>query len=204
MTELFDNVLRSFGVDTTFVDAGDHAAFEAAIRPNTRLLYVETPANPTLSITDLSFVASLGKKHGVTTMADNTWASPFNTQPLALGIDAVVHSVTKYIAGHSDVVAGAVCGSKLFVDKVWKCLKIFGGCMSPHDAFLVTRGIKTFALRVRQQNETAMKVALFLQQHEKVQQRERGKKIYSFFFRSKLFFILGWNRIAIIWLPNNK
>ncbi|MEZ5965260.1 MAG: aminotransferase class I/II-fold pyridoxal phosphate-dependent enzyme [Planctomycetota bacterium] len=159
MTDLFENVLARFGVHTTFVDPTDLTALEAAVRAETKLIYVETPANPTLQITDLAAVAELGRNRRILTMADNTWASPWNTRPIALGIDAVVHSATKYLAGHSDVVAGAVAGSRAFVDRVWTMLKVFGACISPHDAFLVHRGIKTLGVRVERHNASAMALA---------------------------------------------
>jgi cystathionine beta-lyase/methionine-gamma-lyase len=169
MTELFENLLGKFGVAATFVDPGDVAHFERALRPNTKLIYVETPANPTLAITDLAAVAALGKRRGVLTMADNTWASPWNTKPLALGIDLVIHSATKYLAGHSDVIAGAVAGTRALVERTWKMLKIFGACISPHDAFLVHRGIKTIGVRVERQNATALALAQMLAAHPRVE-----------------------------------
>jgi methionine-gamma-lyase len=168
MTELFERALTRFGVETTFVDPSDKAAIEQALRPETTLIYVETPANPTLAITDLAAVAALGRKHGVFTMADNTWASPVNQQPLALGIDAVIHSVTKYINGHTDVVAGAVIGTTKWIESVWPWLKILGGCPSPNDAWLVLRGIRTLPLRVARQNDTAMQLATALSEHPRV------------------------------------
>jgi cystathionine beta-lyase/cystathionine gamma-synthase len=168
MTQLFEGVLDGFGVESTFVDPADVAAFEAAMRPNTRLIYVETPANPTLAITDLAAVARIGKDRGILTIADNTWASPANQRPLDLGIDAVVHSATKYLAGHSDVVAGVAIGKREWIDRVWLMLKIFGACPSPHDAWLVLRGIKTLAVRVPRQNETTQAVAEFLNGHDAV------------------------------------
>jgi methionine-gamma-lyase len=168
MTELFEGVLDSFGVESTFVDASDLARVEQAVRPETRLIYVETPANPTLALTDLAGVAEIAKRHGIFTIADNTWASPWNQRPLELGIDAVVHSATKYLAGHSDVISGVAVGRRVWIDRVWKMLKIFGACPGPNDAWLVLRGIKTLALRVPRQNETAQAVAEALAAHPTV------------------------------------
>jgi cystathionine beta-lyase/cystathionine gamma-synthase len=168
MTELFEGVLDSFGVETTFVDPSDMGGIEAAMRPNTVLIYVETPANPTLAMTDLAGVARIAKAHGVLSIADNTWASPLNQRPLELGIDAVVHSATKYLAGHSDVISGIAVGSKAWIERVWKMLKIFGACPSPHDAWLVLRGIKTLAVRIPHQNATTQAVAEFLEGHSGV------------------------------------
>ena len=169
MTELFEGVLARFGVHTTFVDATDLAAVEGAIRPSTRLLYVETPANPTLAITDLAGIADIGRRRGVFSLTDNTWASPWNTRPLELGIDASLHSATKYLGGHSDVIAGAVAGSQPYIAKVWKMLKVFGACISPHDAWLVSRGIKTLGVRVERQNETTLALARFLAAHPAIE-----------------------------------
>jgi cystathionine beta-lyase/cystathionine gamma-synthase len=168
MTELFEGVLAGFGVETTFVDPADPSAFARAIQPNTRLIYVETPANPTLAITDLASVAQIAAQHGIFTIADNTWASPMNQRPLALGIDAVVHSATKYLAGHSDVIAGVAVGPRAWTERVWRMLKVFGACPSPHDAWLVHRGLKTLAVRVPRQNESALRLARFLDTHPAV------------------------------------
>ncbi len=170
MTELFERVLLPLGVETTFVDPEEDGAFERALRPETRLIYVETPANPTLAITDLAAVAELARSRGIFTLADNTWASPWNTRPLSLGIDAVIHSATKYLGGHSDVIAGAAMGSREWVERLWPYLKIFGGCPSPHDAWLLHRGLKTLGLRVERQNASAMALAEFLDSHPRVTQ----------------------------------
>ncbi len=169
MTELFDHVLPPLGVETTFVDSADPDAFEQALRPNTKLIYVETPANPTLAITDLAAVAEIARRHNIFTLADNTWASPWNTRPLELGIDAVIHSATKYLGGHTDLIAGAAIGSREWINRVWPYLKIFGGCPSPHDAWLLHRGMRTLGLRVDRQNASAIEVAEFLNQHPKVE-----------------------------------
>ena len=165
MTELFERVLPPLGVETTFVDPAEDAPSSAPCRPATKLIYVETPANPTLAITDLAAVAELARSHGIFTVADNTWASPWNTRPLELGIDAVIHSATKYLGGHSDLIAGAAIGSRKWIDHIWPYLKIFGGCPSPHDAWLLHRGMKTLGLRVDRQNATAATLAEFLSRH---------------------------------------
>lgn len=168
MVELFERVLPRFGVETTFVDPVDPEQFRAALRENTRLIYVETPANPTLVLTDLHAVADVARERNVFTIADNTWASPVNQRPLELGIDAVVHSATKYLGGHTDVIAGAVAGSRRWIERVWPFLKVLGGCPSPHDAYLLLRGIKTLPVRVREQNATALELARFLERHDAV------------------------------------
>lgn len=168
MVELFERVLPRFGVTTTFVDATDLGAIEAAITDATRLIYVETPANPTLALTDLAGVARIAKARGVFTIADNTWASPWNQRPIELGIDAVVHSCTKSLGGHTDVVSGAAIGSRAWIGRVWPLFKVLGGCPGPHDAFLLLRGLKTLPLRAARQNETALAVARFLEAHPNV------------------------------------
>ncbi|KGE14186.1 trans-sulfuration enzyme family protein [Sphingobacterium deserti] len=156
--------LRDYGVEITHVNQTDNNAFEAAIQPNTKLIYVETPSNPNLDITDLTFVGSLGKKHGITTMADNTFASPINQRPSEYGIDIVVHSATKYLGGHSDLTAGVVCGSKEYIERVWRRSLVLGASLSPFDSWLLLRGLKTLALRVRQINENALALAQWLEQ----------------------------------------
>ena len=168
MTELFERVLGRFGVATTFVEPSDAHAFERALRPETKLIFVETPANPTLAITDLVEVARIGKAHGAFTLADNTWASPVNTRPLELGIDGVFHSSTKYLNGHTDVIAGCVVGRAAWIERVWSVLKVFGGCPSPHDSWLVLRGLRTLPLRVARQNESALALARALAEHPAV------------------------------------
>lgn len=143
--------------------------FENAIKANTKLIYVETPCNPTLALTDLKSIAFIGKKHGLLTVVDNTFASPFNQRPLEFGIDIVVHSATKYLAGHSDVVAGAVCGSRAHVERLWPTHVMLGGCLHPNEAWLLCRGIKTFALRMRQINTNGLAVARWLQDQPAVE-----------------------------------
>lgn len=156
--------LSDYGVEVTHIDQTDNQAFESAIRPNTRLIYVETPSNPNLDITDLAFVGALGKKHGITTMADNTFASPINQRPAAYGIDVVLHSATKYLGGHSDLTAGVVCGSREYIERVWRRSLVLGASLSPFDSWLLLRGLKTLALRVRQINENALALAQWLEQ----------------------------------------
>ena len=170
MTELFERKLPPLGVETTFVPPEDPEAFRRALRQNTRLIYVETPANPTLAITDLRAVARIARAAGrkILTIADNTWASSWNTRPIEHGIDVVVHSATKYLNGHSDVIAGAVAGSRRFIDRAWPWLKVLGGCIAPFEAWLVLRGIRTLAVRVERQNATTLALARFLARHRKI------------------------------------
>ena len=140
----------------------DLAEWEAAIQPRTRMLWVETPSNPTLAITDLAGVAALGKKFGIRTVADNTFPSPIHTKPLSLGIDVSVASATKYLAGHSDVVAGVIAGSDADVVACWHLAKITGPTLDPMAAWLLHRGLKTIALRVRRASDNAQALAQWL------------------------------------------
>ena len=160
---------EKFGVETTFVDAGSAENYKNAARKNTKIFYVETPANPTLQITDITEVAKFAREKNVISIADNTFATPFNQNPLALGADLVVHSATKYLGGHSDLSAGAVIGSHEIVDKIrHSSMKLFGGCLSPNTAWLVLRGIKTLAVRMEKHNSNAGEIARFLANHSKV------------------------------------
>jgi len=154
--------LQQYGVEVTQVDQRDNSAFEDAIRPNTKLIYIETPSNPNLDITDLEFVGKLGKEKGITTMVDNTFASPINQVPTDFGIDVVVHSATKYLGGHSDLTAGVICGSTAFIEKSWRRSLVLGASLSPFDSWLLLRGLKTLALRVRQINDNTLALAHWL------------------------------------------
>lgn len=162
--------LKDYGVAVSFVDQTDNAAIADAIRPETTLIYVETPSNPNLAITDLAFVGKLGQERGILTMVDNTFASPINQQPSRFGIDVILHSATKYLGGHSDLTAGAVCGTKEFVEKVWKRSLVLGASLSPFDSWLLLRGLKTLALRVRQINANALQLAQWLLEQQAVRE----------------------------------
>jgi cystathionine beta-lyase len=162
------NELPRFGMDYTFVDASDPRNFEKAIRKETRVLYIETPSNPTLKITDIKAVADIAKKHGLITIIDNTFASPVNQNPIDLGIDIVTHSGTKYIGGHSDICCGAALASKKLVGQIWESAIHFGGSLDAHTCWLVERSLKTIVLRVRQQNMNAMTIANFLKSDPRI------------------------------------
>jgi methionine-gamma-lyase len=158
-----------FGITTTFVDALDPGAYARAITPATRVLYVETPSNPVLGITDIESVVGLAKAHGLVTIADNTFATPFAQTPLALGIDLVVHSMTKALGGHGDAIGGAICGAEALVDRARDLVvKGFGGVISPFTAYLVSRGLRTFALRQKQACDSAALLATRLSEHPRV------------------------------------
>ena len=161
--KLFDEVLPRFGVQATFVEQADAAAFEAALRPATRLIMVETPANPTLAITDLRAVAALAAPRGIVTVADNTFASPLNQKPHALGIDIVVHSATKYLGGHHDIMAGVVCCSAAHAEAIWKMHVTLGAVLSPMDAWLLLRGLRTLPVRIERINANALALAGWLE-----------------------------------------
>src|SRR6476661_4245597 len=157
------------GVQSTVVDQTDPDAFASAIRPETKVIFVETPSNPTGQITDLRAVANRARQHGITTICDNTFASPINQQPIAHGIDVVVHSATKYLGGHHDLIAGAVLGSSEHVETIWRFTNMFGPTLGPIDAWLLLRGLRTLPLRVRHHNEVGCAVARHLEQHPKIE-----------------------------------
>ncbi|MCZ7566130.1 MAG: aminotransferase class I/II-fold pyridoxal phosphate-dependent enzyme [Burkholderiales bacterium] len=167
-TRLLTALLPKWGIGATLVDQTDTAAFAGALRPETRLVIVETPSNPTLALTDLAAVAALARAQGILTLADNTFASPVNQRPRELGIDLVVHSATKYLGGHSDLVAGALAGPRPLVERVWETAIVLGACASPFNAWLLLRGLRTLPLRVARSNATALALARHLASHPAV------------------------------------
>ena len=160
--------LPKLGVETTFVDTVEYEQHAQAIKPNTKLLYIESPTNPTLRVVDLKRVSALAKQHGITTVIDSTFATPINQRPAESGIDLILHSGTKFFAGHSDLICGVAAGRQNLIDAIHRTRTILGGIMDPHAAWLLLRGIKTLAVRVQRQNENALRVAEFLAQHPKV------------------------------------
>jgi methionine-gamma-lyase len=160
--------LPTLGIEASFVDQTAPEAFAAAIRPNTRLIYLETPANPTLTLTDLTAVSAVARSHDLLTIVDNTFATPYNQRPLELGVDLALHSATKYLAGHSDVVAGVIAGDAEKIERLWRTHVWLGGVLHPMEAWLLERGLKTFPLRMKQHNENGTAVARFLQSHPAV------------------------------------
>ena len=168
---LFERVRRaSAGLDFSFVDLTDLTAVAAAIRPTTRLLWIETPTNPTLKLADLSALAKLARKHGITTVVDNTFASPYVQRPLEHGIDIVMHSATKYIGGHSDLIAGVlvVGENREWSDRLRFLQNSVGSILGPFDSFLALRGLKTLAVRLERHCENALELARFLEKHPRV------------------------------------
>jgi len=160
--------LPNLGIETTFVDTNDLEQFERAIRPNTKILHVESPTNPNLRVVDLEKIAAIGRKHGLITTIDSTFATPVNCRPAEWGIDLVLHSGTKYFGGHSDLICGVATGRRDLIDQIHSTRTTLGCCMDPHAAFLLLRGIKTLAVRVERQNQSALRIAEFLSAHPKV------------------------------------
>jgi len=166
---LFENVMRNFGIEFTFVRMDSKDEIEAAIKPNTRMIWIETISNPLLNIVDMGMVADIAKRHGLLTVADNTLPSPYLLRPLEYGIDLVVHSTTKYINGHCDVVGGAVVtATDELGERVQFLLNAMGTCASPFDCWLVLRGIKTLPIRMTQHCQSAAAIATFLEKHPRV------------------------------------
>ncbi|HMV87418.1 MAG TPA: aminotransferase class I/II-fold pyridoxal phosphate-dependent enzyme [Blastocatellia bacterium] len=166
-TTLLKDILPRWGIEVSYVDQTNNAEFAEAVRPNTKMIYVESPVNPLMQITDLQFIVELAQAHGILTVCDNTFATPINQRPLELGIDAVIHSATKYIGGHHDATAGAMIGKRDFVERVWKFALVAGAALSPFDAWLLLRGLRTLGLRVERHNHNAMALARFLEAHPK-------------------------------------
>ena len=166
--QLLASILPRFGVAVTLVDQASPQAFAEAITATTRLILVETPANPLLTITDLAAVAELARRHRILTLCDSTIATPVNQQPLSLGIDLVVHSATKFLGGHHDLMAGVVLGSREIIERVWHTAVALGPVPDPFAAWLLLRGLRTLPLRVERQNRTALEVARFLEGHPAV------------------------------------
>lgn len=166
---MMSDLVARTGIDVTFVESTDLAEVESAFRPNTRLVYVESPTNPTMKVSDIAAIAALAHAKGAKLVLDNTFATPVNQQPLSLGADLVVHSLTKYLNGHSDVIGGVIVGG---ADDVLRCrelMKQIGSSLNPLDAWLVIRGLKTLAVRIERHNANALRVAQFLEGHPAVE-----------------------------------
>lgn len=166
---VLETLYVNFGVESTFVDTSDLEQVKQAIQPNTKLIYTETPANPTMDITDLRALSDLAHEHGIRVCVDNTFCSPYLQKPLDLGVDLVLHSMTKFINGHADVVAGMLISKTAEDNKLLRGVMINLGCnMDPHQAFLARRGLKTLGIRIDRAQDNAIKVAAFLTNHPKV------------------------------------
>ncbi|NQZ43326.1 MAG: PLP-dependent transferase [Flavobacteriaceae bacterium] len=160
--------LGKYGISYSFTTGWEAEDFLNEIQPNTKVLYIETPSNPLLTITDMVAIAQLAKSKGIVTMIDNTFASPINQNPIDFGIDIVIHSATKYMGGHSDLCAGAVAASKAHMDRIWEASICFGGSLSDQTVWMLERSLKTLGLRVERQTKNALRLAHFLQAHEAI------------------------------------
>jgi cystathionine beta-lyase/cystathionine gamma-synthase len=167
-TRFLSEWLPKMGIETTFVDTTEYEQHENAIRPNTKMLYLESPTNPTLRVVDFKKVASIGKQHGLISMIDSTFGTPINQQPGKFGIDLIMHSGTKYLGGHTDLICGVIAGRKELIEKVLATRTTLGNCMDPHASWMLVRGLKTLAVRVARQNDNAMRVAEFLSEQARV------------------------------------
>ncbi|HTU42235.1 MAG TPA: cystathionine gamma-synthase family protein [Candidatus Aquilonibacter sp.] len=167
--KLFIEFLPRFGIDVSLCDTTDHRAIEAAIAQGCKVLYLESPTNPTIRVVDLARLAGAGHQHNAVVIVDNTFATPINQQPLKLGADLVIHSATKFLGGHADALGGVVCGSADLVAKIYHFREITGACLEPMSAYLLLRGMKTLQLRIARQNESALKIARYLESQPKVE-----------------------------------
>src|SRR6202011_356465 len=166
---LFNNVMAGFGLEFSYVDTSEARNVERAIRKNTRMVYVETPTNPLMSISDLAAISSICRRKRVELVVDNTFMSPYFQQPLALGADMVVHSTTKFLNGHSDGLGGVVvCTQAEQAEKLAFLQKAAGAILSPFECWLILRGVKTLAVRMEQHDRSGRKVADYLSKHKKV------------------------------------
>jgi len=168
VTKFLSQWLPKLGVETTFVDTNDIAQHERAIRQNTKIVHIESPTNPMVRIVDLEKIAAFARKHNLISTIDATFSTPINCRPAEWGIDLVMHSGTKYFGGHADLICGIATGRRDLIDEIHHLRTTLGCCMDPHAAFLLLRGIKTLAVRVERQNQSALHIAEFLSRHAKV------------------------------------
>jgi cystathionine beta-lyase/cystathionine gamma-synthase len=200
--DLLNTELAALGIETTFIDAEAPASWPSLLRPNTRAIYVESLTNPLLQVADLEAVVQFARHHRLVSLIDNTFATPVNFQPIEHGFDLVLHSATKYLNGHSDIVAGAVIGSSRWIERITHRLNHLGGSLDPHAAFLLDRGLKTLVVRMRHQNAAAHHIAERLQRHPAVTcvnyaglashpQHERARRLFGGFSGMLSFEITG-------------
>jgi cystathionine beta-lyase len=159
---------KKFNINYTLIESLEINDYESEIKKNTKIIYVETPSNPLLKLVDLKLVSNLAKKHSLISIIDNTFASPINQNPSDFGIDIIVHSATKYLGGHSDILAGSITSSELLIDKIFESSINYGGNLSEHTVWLLERSIKTLSLRVNAQNENALKISEFLNNNKNI------------------------------------
>ena len=176
--EFCRSYLKQFAIECTIVPFGRYERLEAAIKKNTRFVFSESPTNPYLNVFDLVKIRKIARRHGVLTLIDSTFSTPVNQRPIEFGMDLVLQSATKYLGGHNDILAGAVLGKRELIDRIRNLHKSMGGTIDPHCCYLLLRGLKTFPLRVRQQNESGLRVAEFLEKHPRV------KRVYYPFLKS--------------------
>lgn len=188
--EFCRSYLKQFGVECTIVPFGDYEVLEKAIKKNTRFIFSESPTNPYLNIFDLVKIKRIADRHGVLTLIDSTFSTPANQRPIEFGMDVVLHSCTKYLAGHNDILAGAVLGKRGLIDQVRNLHKSMGGTIDPHCCYLLLRGLKTFPLRVKKQNESALTIAQFLEKHPRV------RKVYYPFLKSHRHYRIAREQMA--------
>ncbi len=188
--EFCRSYLKQFAIECTIIPFGDYTALENAIKKNTRFIFSESPTNPYLNIFDLVKIKKIADQHNVMTLIDSTFATPYNQRPIEFGMDVVLQSCTKYLAGHNDILAGAMLGKKDLVEKVRDLHKSMGGTIDPHCCYLLLRGLKTFPLRVQKQNESALKVAEFLEGHPRI------KKVYYPFLKSHPHYKVATQQMA--------
>jgi cystathionine gamma-synthase len=167
--KIFIEFLPRFQIAVSLCDTTDQAAIEAAVARGCKLLYLETPTNPTIKVLDIRRLAATALRQGALVVVDNTFATPINQRPLELGADLVVHSATKFLGGHADALGGVVCGPRELVQRIYHFREINGACLEPMSAYLLLRGMKTLHLRIRQQNESALEIARFLEAHPRVE-----------------------------------
>jgi methionine-gamma-lyase len=166
---LMEKYFRNFGIESTYMDTSNPLDVKKAIRPNTKLIYLETPANPTMELSDITAISKIAHEYGILVCVDNTFSSPYLQKPLDLGADIVLHSLTKFINGHADIVGGAlIAKEEAIFTKLQAAMRYFGGNMDPHQAYMVIRGVKTLAIRVQRSTENAKLVAKFLESHPKI------------------------------------
>lgn len=176
--EFCKSYLKRFGIGCTIVPFGDYTVLEKAINEHTKFIFSESPTNPYLNIFDLTQLKKIAEKYNLLTLIDSTFATPYNQKPLEFGIDIVLHSATKYLAGHNDILAGVVLGRSELIEEIRNLHKSMGGTIDPHCCYLLLRGLKTFPLRVKKQNESGLKVAQYLESHPKIE------KVYYPFLES--------------------
>ena len=211
--QLLTHDLPALGIEMDFISGVDPDSWEKKLRPSTRVIYVEAMTNPTLEVADLEAVVEFARAHGLISIIDNTFPSPFNFRPSELGFDLSIHSGTKYLNGHADIIAGAVIGRCELIDKVRAKLKLLGGTLNPHACFLLYRGLKTLAVRMRHHNLNALQIAHYLNDHPQVSrvnypglpshpQHERAAKLFDGFSGMLSFEVRGGVKAAENFVQN--